>query len=184
MDSEDQPTHYSLSPKQRLRYVFYGMGYSALSVLALSDFSPSGILGWLGLPLLVVGTFHFLRIGLDTRPRFEFTSDGFVDRTFMGGGDLRLQWEDIQDVRWTTFGGQLEILVRDSADVRRRAGWPRKLWMYLGTLYGKKTISVLPSSAGPNLVELKARIEARLFEHERSRLGLAPPVRSVQEKGC
>lgn len=166
-----------MSPKHRLRYVFFGLGYSALSVLALSDFSPSGFLGWLGLPLLGIGTFHFLRIGLDSRPRFEFTSDGFVDRTFMGGGDLHLRWEDIQDVRWTAFGAQLEILVRDPAEVRRRAGWPRKLWLLLGTLYGKKTISVLPSSAGPNLVELKARIEARLFEHERSRLGLAPPDR-------
>jgi hypothetical protein len=42
--------------------------------------------------------------------------------------------------------------------------------MFLGALYGKKTISIIPTASGPNLVELKARLDDRLFEFERSQL--------------
>jgi hypothetical protein len=172
---------YFMPRRRRIAYVFYGFFYGAICLLSISDFSPSGLLGWLALPLLGYGSFHFLRAGISSKPRFEMSDDGFVDRTFMGGGDLRLNWDEIQDLRWTTLGGRLEAKVEYPAKVRKRAGWPRRFWMSLGALYGKKTVSILPTSSGPNIVELEPLIEARLFEYERSQLGFSA---SNQELIC
>lgn len=173
----EAPDRYELSGRRRWAFVLFGVFYGLVALLSISDFSPSSVVGWLGLPILGLGSFHFLRAGLDSKPRFEFTSEGFVDRSCMGGGALHVRWEEIRGIEWTTFGGQLEISVRDPAKVRARAGWPRRFWMILGALYGKKTISIIPTASGPNLVELRARLDDRLFEFERSQLH---PVMSDQ----
>jgi len=128
---EEALERYELSIGRRRAYVAYGIFYGLITLLSISDFSPSNTVGWFALPLLGMGSFHFLRAGLDPSPRFEFTPDGFIDRSSMGGGALRLRWEEIRGIEWTTFGGQLEISVQDCAKVRARAGWPRKFWMFL-----------------------------------------------------
>lgn len=164
------PVYFWLSKRRRRSCVFFGILIGVVILSSVSDFSPSHAVGWLLLPYFAYASFNLLRVGLDRRPRFEITAEGFVDRTSWGGGDLRIEWSDIRDVRGTTFGGRLEIVVRDPAKVRRKAGWPRRFWMFLGALYGKRTISIIPSSPGPSLQDLKSRIEDRLFEFERNQL--------------
>jgi len=172
---EEDRVWYSMPTRRRIAYVVYGLFYGALSLLVFADFPYSSVFDFLIGPLLGYGSFHFLRAGLSSKPRFEMTADGIVDRTFMGGGDLHLAWREIRDLSWTPFGGQLEVLVADLRNTRERAGWPRRFWMLTAALRGKKTISIIPTSSGPNLAELGPIIQERLFEFERSQMGLTSP---------
>jgi len=162
-----------MSAGSRAASTVFGLACGVLALVSILETSPSSVPGWFGVLILAMGGFHFLRMGLSSRPRFEITEDGFIDRRFIGGGELHLEWDEIRDVRLARFGGQLEVFVRDPAAVRARAGWPRKLWMHLGALYGKNSYSIHPWYVGPNLVELRRFMERRMLELERSRIGLS-----------
>ena len=77
-------------------------------------------------------------------------------------------------------GGTLEI--RDLALLRKRASPLRRLWMVLGGLTGKRTISIFPmepgfmGSARRPIVEA---IDTALDAWEREQLGLGPVPRQI-----
>jgi hypothetical protein len=154
------------------------LGFGALnlliSLLLFIDLFVSRGGGWL-LPLLMgyIGV-HFVRLAFDARPRFQVDEGGIIDRTFMGGGELRIPWEMVREVRVTGLGGALHVDVLEDAKLWRGAGWPRNLVLRLESLLGKRSVQVMAGSHLPNRSQVKDLLEAKLLAHERKQLGFEP----------
>ncbi len=145
-----------------------------IGVLGLIPMDQADVYSWLLVTFMGLLSVHLFRRALDPRPRFEVTSHGITDRTGLGGGDLFIRWEEIREIRDTPFGGNLEILVQDPAQIRKRAGWPRRLWMMLGAAKGKGEVTITSDPLGPNMAKLREHVEAGLLAYERAKLGLPP----------
>lgn len=168
------------SAKQRVASLGIGVAATVIGVLGLLPVYEGNLSTWLLAAFMGVLGVHGIRRAIDPRPRIEVTSDGITDRTALGGGDLLIRWEEIREVRLTPLGGKLELIVEDLAAVRKRAGWPRRLWMMLGAAKGKKAITITSDPLGPNMAIVRRQVERGLLAHERAELGLPPsPDRDV-----
>jgi len=148
----------------------------------MSLFPPSGtaLAPWLTVPLSALASLHFLGRSLDGRPRLIVDGTGITDRTSIGGGYLHIPWESVTGVsnsRWG--GGSVELHVRNARELGRRAGIARRLWMRLGHLLGKRTVSVTPTLLGLRKGELKETLDEILLRLERTQLGLDQQPRSL-----
>lgn len=142
-----------------------------MTILTVVDGVGPGFIRWL-LPLVLgINSIHFLRRALDPRPRLALEEGGIRDRTSIGSVELFIPWEEVEGVQVNPGRGTVEVRVRDPISLRRTPGWIRRLWMEIGGLTGKKTISINPGFLGLKKPELTDLIEEALFAYERSRLG-------------
>ncbi len=170
------------SIKRRLASFVVGVAFAVIGVSGLIPMDQADVSSW----VLVMTTgflgFHWFRRALDPRPRFEVNSDGITDRNGAGGGDLFIGWEEIREIRGKSFGMAMEVLVRDPAEVRKKAGWPRRLWMMLGAAMGKRAVTIASDGLGPNMRRFREHVEAGLLAYERVELGLPPSSDTEAER--
>ena len=184
--ASDRPADFGWSSawslKHRLISTVVGGGAAVIGAWGLFPLDQADVHSWILVAFMGFLSFHGFRRAFDPRPRFEVTPDGITDRTALGGGDLFIRWEEIREVRDPRFLGILEVLVRDPSLIRKRAGWPRRLWMMLGAAMGKREISITADALGPNMTELRGHVEAGLFAFERAELGLPPLELAGEER--
>jgi hypothetical protein len=139
----------------------------------LAAFEPvgSGLFRWL-LPLVLgINGIHFLRRVLDPRPRLALEEEGIRDRTSIASVELFIPWEEVEGVQVNPGRGTVEVRVKNPQRLRRTTGWVRRVWMMIGGLAGKKTISINPGFLGLKKPELADLVEEGLIAFERSNLG-------------
>ena len=154
---------------RRVREAALGGVFGLLSVTLVSPPSHVTAYRWLSVPLCALFAIHFLVRAFDRRARLTVDADGIVDRTAMIGGPLRVEWQEIVAVTVTRFGS-VELAVRDLAEIGKRAGPARRLWMLLRRLAGKRTIPVNPTLLGLDWKELEARLEMALYRFEHAQV--------------
>lgn len=155
----------------------FGMALILALFALMSVVPPSGqaLLPWLTAPLSGLAAFHFLRRAFDGRPRLTVDSEGITDRTSLGGGEIHVPWRDVLGVSVSRGLGTVELTVRDPVAVRTSACLARRLWMRLGHMLGKRTITITPTLLGVGKEALRDRLDANLLEFERRELGLRAP---------
>jgi hypothetical protein len=141
-------------------------------------FPPSGeaLAPWMLGPLLGLVSLHFLQRAFDRQPRLIVDSEGVTDRGGPFGTSLFIAWSEIVDVSLSP-GSPVGLVVRDVAEVQRRAGVIRRIWMKLDRAVGLRTVPIrLPVLSGGK-PELKKQLEAGLLQFERRELGLSASPR-------
>jgi hypothetical protein len=169
---------------RRQRVESFVAGLLGLTLAALAVFSPSSFhaFRWtIGSLMGVLGLYGF-RLALSSKPLFEMDSIGIVDRSSIGGGELRIRWDEMIDVRGSALEGTTVFHVRDRKQILRRAGWLRRIWMLPGIFSPRNTITLRPGKFGPRFEVLRERIQEALFEQERVELGLPPGSRLAPGK--
>lgn len=150
-------------------------GFALVWALAalLQAFPPSGeqFYPWLMIPMSALISLHFLGRSLDPRPRLVIDEGGIVDHTSIAGGDLHIPWAEVLSVSTSGLRGGVELTLRDPKALKAKAGWRRRVDLWLATLVGRRTVSINTTLLGVNRVELKSRIEDALLQFERRALG-------------
>ncbi len=141
------------------------MGVEALLWLT----SPSHVTSyhWFFVPFFTLMSLHFIVRAFDRRPRLAVDAAGITDRTALILGPLHIAWDQVVNISTPRLIGSVEVAVRESREIERRAGPARRVWMFLRRLMGMTTISINPTFLGMQRQELEHRLQAALdsFEH-------------------
>ena len=176
-DPEEEDTSVAF-PVVRRRTAFGLAFFFLINFLFHLLFVPpsASFLPWVFPALMGVLSLNFFRRALDTRPGLVLTPGGIEDRTSTVGGKLFIPWDEVRGIEISRTRQTLEVEVRDMLRIRENTDWPRRIWMLLGRVFGKKTVSIDPALFGLKKEELKEQVDEAQFEHERSALGFPPRV--------
>lgn len=165
--------------RRRLSEVGVGALWALYALLNVFPSSHEGFAPWLVGPFCVLASLHFLARAFDPRPRLVVDGEGIWDRTSIAGGQLHIPWHDILGVTVSKWRGTVEVEVRDFDELCRTAGLRRRIALHLGALFGKHTVSIVPTLLGLNREQLRKRLDKGLLEFERTALGLSPEAPSL-----
>ena len=160
-----------------LFFAFFGL---------IIGFPPSGtpLLPWVLVPILSgLTSLHFLLRVFDRRARLIIDAEGITDRTSIGGGELRIPWAEVLSVSTSGWQSTVELQVRDPSALRQGVGPSRRLWMWLGHVFGKRSVSITPTLLGMNKKKLHESLDDGLLRFERSELGLAAQIEGPPQLG-
>ena len=142
-------------------------------VMTLVDpFGPE-FLQWIAPVVMAINGLHFLRRATDSRPRLVLDSEGIRDRTSIGAVELFIPWNEVSGIQISPGRRTVELGVRDVARIRRNTGWIRRIWMLVGGLAGKRTISISPGLSGLKKQDFADLIETALLAYEGSQLEIS-----------
>lgn len=158
------------------------MGVESLLWLSLPSHVPT--YPWLFVPFFALLSVHFVVRAFDPRPRLTVDADGITDRTALILGPLRIPWEDVVDISTPQLTGSVEIAVRESAEIEKKAGPVRRLWMSVRRLAGRRTISIKPTFLGLKRHELEGRLKAALYEFEHAQIVQAREHVRASDSSC